>query len=102
MLQVDAGVFLHTRWLRPCIGSALRGEFNTPVVHDQIAGTLVAVLGASGDVDILTGDGALTLEDGRRLTGVEDLRIAAGTATIQSERADLLLRGRVLEIVLHR
>ena len=36
------------------------------------------------------------------LLTVEDLRITAATATIRSERADLLLRGRVLEITLHR
>ena len=45
LLQAGQGVLLHRRWVRPCVGKALDAEFTTPVVQDQRAGTVRAVIG---------------------------------------------------------
>lgn len=55
LLQVEPGVLLHTRWLRACAGDALQATFNTPVVQEQDAQVLRAVVGADSTVKVTTG-----------------------------------------------
>ena len=97
LLQASQGVLLHTRWLRPCAGASLQGEFNTRVVHDQDAGTLRAVIGAEHEVAITAGGQPIPLEDAaaRVVTG---LTIASPGATLRSARAEVTRDGRAIRV----
>ncbi|MGH7675612.1 MAG: hypothetical protein ACREMV_10110 [Gemmatimonadales bacterium] len=94
LLQVDRGVLLHTRWVRPCAGSALQAEFTTPVVQDD--SSLRAVIGAEGEVRITVGGRAIVV--GERRQGVEQLEIASPVVTMRAAQADIEQQGRVLRV----
>ncbi|MGH8699204.1 MAG: hypothetical protein ACREVS_22150, partial [Burkholderiales bacterium] len=94
VLQADRGVLLHTRWVRPCAGSALQAEFTTPVVQDD--SSLRAVIGAEGEVRITVGGRAIVV--GERRQGVEQLEIASPVVTMRAARADIEQQGRVLRV----
>ena len=96
LLQVDAGVLLHTRWVRPCAGG-LSAEFTTAAVQDRNAGTFTAVVGAEDSVQVTSGGSPVTLRDGETLLA-GDLKVVAPGVTVQAARAALTRRGRVLKI----
>jgi hypothetical protein len=100
ILRVSPTVEMHMRWVRPCNTSTTFGEFNTPVVHDEGAGTLTAVLGSEADVQVTAGGAPLRLADGERREAVQDVKISSPAATYQAERATLERRGRVLRVTL--
>lgn len=99
LLQGPDGLLLHTRWLRPCAGSALEGELSTPAVHDREAGTLAAVAGSEGEVRVTVGGREVGLADGEELRGAEDVVVESPRLTLRSTRADLVRRGRRLELI---
>ncbi len=96
LLQADAGVLLHTRWVRACTGG-FTAEFTTASVQDRGAGTFSAVVGAEDSVRISAGGSPTTLADGevRLLT---DLKIEAPGLTVQAARAVLTRSGTKLEV----
>ncbi len=98
LLQVDSGILFHTRWLRPCAGSALQGEFNTPVVHDQNAGTLEAVIGPVGEVSLTIGGQPVPLGGQETVADAADVQIESPGLTLRSERADVEIDGQLLTI----
>ncbi len=98
VLQIDTGVLLHTRMLRPCAGNALVAQFTTPVLDDQRAGMLTAVVGPETDVRLTIAGEPTVLDDGERLEAAEEIRIESESLTLRSARADLERRGRVLRI----
>jgi len=98
LLQGPDGVLLHTRWLRPCAGSALSGELNTPAVQDREAATLSAVAGAEADVHLSVGGQEVRLADGDELLGAQDVVIQSDRLTLTSAKADVRRRGRRLEL----
>jgi hypothetical protein len=98
LLQVDEGVLLHTRWLRPCAGSALDGEFNTPVVHDRNAGTMRAVIGDPDEVKLTVGGTAVALRGGLVLSAVDDVEIESPGLDLRCSRADVEFNGNALRI----
>ncbi len=98
LLQVDSGVLFHTRWLRPCAGSALQGEFNTPVVHDQNAGTLEAVIGMLGEVTLTIGGVAVSLGGEDSLSGAADVEIESPGLTLRSALADIEIDRQLLTV----
>jgi hypothetical protein len=98
LLQVDEGVLFHTRWLRPCAGSALEGEFNTPVVHDRNAGTMRAVIGTGDEVKLTLGGMAVTLRGAQTILAAEDVEIESPGLTLTCARADVEIEGNVLTI----
>jgi hypothetical protein len=97
LLQVDEGVLFHTRWLRPCAGSALEGEFTTPVVHDRNAGTMRAVIGAWNDVKLTVGGMAVTHRS-LNMSGAEQVEVDSPGLTLRCSRADVEIEGNVLRI----
>ena len=102
LLQAGNGVLLHRRWVRLCAGDALEAEFTTPVVQDQEAATVRAVLGADSTLHWTAGGAPLALPDGARLTELRDLRVEAPAATIRVARAALERRGRTVTVRLLR
>jgi hypothetical protein len=96
LLQVDAGVLLHTRWVRPCAGD-LSVEFTTATIQDRRAGTFTAVVGAEDSVRVTAGGSPVTLRDGQTLLA-RDLEVVAPGATLTAGRAALARTGRSLEI----
>jgi hypothetical protein len=98
LLQVDQGVLLHTRWLRPCAGSALEGEFNTPVVHDRNAGTMRAVIGEPQAVMVTVGGEVVALGGERSMNAARDVEVESPGLTLRCSRADVEIEGLVLRI----
>lgn len=96
LLQVGDGVLLHTRWVRPCAGDALRSEFNTPVVQDQNAGTLRAIIGAAADVRLTHGDSTFALAEGERRPDVTEFHLKSPSVTLDAPRVNIERRGRML------
>jgi hypothetical protein len=97
LLQVDEGVLFHTRWLRPCAGAALEGEFTTPVVHDRNTGTMRAVIGPWNDVKLTVGGMAVT-QRSRNMPGAEHVELESPGLTLRCSRADVEIEGDVLRI----
>ncbi len=94
LLQVGHGVLLHRRWVRPCAGGALQAEFTTPVVQDQQANTVSAVIGDDTAARWSTGGQPLALPDGARLADARDLRLEAALATVHAAHAAVERIGR--------
>jgi hypothetical protein len=98
LLQVDAAVLLHTRWVRPC-APGLSVEFTTAAVQDRGAGTFTAVVGAEDSVHVTAAGKPVALVDGETLSAAPDVRLESPGLSLQAGKADLVRRGRVLEIV---
>ncbi|HSG80910.1 MAG TPA: hypothetical protein VLC48_01565, partial [Gemmatimonadota bacterium] len=98
LLQVDDGVLFHTRWLRPCAGTALQGEFNMPVVQDQNAGTLEAVIGDRDEVRLTIGGQVVRLGGSERIAGAADVEVESPGLTMRAARADIEIDGERLTI----
>ena len=96
LLQVDAGVLLHTRWVKPC-GPGLSAEFTTAAVQDRSAGTFTAVVGAEDSVHMTAGGNAVAWRDGEAQM-VTDLGIEAPGAAVKAARAVVRRAGRVLDV----
>jgi hypothetical protein len=97
LLQVEPGVLLHTRWVRPCAGNALQATFNTPVVQERDAQVLRAVVGADSTVKLTAGGQPVSL-DGANLTGAADVRLESPLVSLTAARADVVRDGRTLTI----
>jgi hypothetical protein len=96
LLQVDAGLLLHTRWVRVCAGG-LTAELATATVQDRSAGTFTAVVGAEDSVRITVGGDPVALREGQALLAA-DLEIVAPGATLRAARAAIRRAGRSLII----
>lgn len=96
LLQAGDGVLLHTRWVRLCAGGALQSEFNTPVVQDQHANTLRAIIGAEDSVRLREGDAPFTLSDGARRADVADLHVESPSVTLTAQHVNIERRGRTI------
>ena len=97
LLQVDAGVLLHTRWVRAC-GPGLTAEFTAAAVQDRRAGTFAAVIGPEDSVRVTAGGQAAALADGQTATW-RDLKVEAPGVTLTATRALVRRRGATLEVV---
>jgi len=84
LLQVEPGILLHTRWLRVCAGDALQATFNTPVVQDQNAQVVRAVVGADSSVKVSEAQGGVHVE--------------SPLVTLSAPKADVSRDGRVLTV----
>ncbi len=98
LLQVDAGVLFHTRWLRPCAGSALQGEFNTPVVHDRNVGSFEAVIGPPREVRLTVAGQLVTLGGTDMISGATEVEIESPGLTLRSTLADVEIDGDVIQL----
>ncbi|HMA41597.1 MAG TPA: hypothetical protein VKP10_16085 [Gemmatimonadales bacterium] len=98
LLQAGQGVLLHRRWVRPCVGKALDAEFTTPVVQDQRAGTVRAVIGDETTLRWTAGGTPLALPDGARLGDVRDLRLEAPLVTVQAAHVAVERSGRTVTV----
>jgi hypothetical protein len=96
LLQADAGVLLHTRWVRVCTGG-FTAEFTTATVQDRTAGTFAAVVGAEDSVRITADGNPVALRDGETLVA-RDVKLVSPGATLQAARAALTRTGRSLTI----
>ena len=85
LLQVEPGVLLHTRWLRACAGDAFQATFNTPVVQDQNAQSLRAVVGADSTVKVTVGRES-------------ELQIESPVVSLRAANAEISRDGRVLTV----
>ena len=99
ILRVDENTLLHTRWLRPCSGTALGGEFFTPVVHDQARGTLTAVIPEGQTISVTIAGQPVDLADGDSITAAEDVALEAESVSLRSARADVDRQGRTIRII---
>jgi hypothetical protein len=85
LLQVEPGMLLHTRWVRMCAGAALDATFNTPVLQDQGAQTLKAVVGTDSTVTVTTPTaGAVQIE--------------SPLVSLRAANAEVVRDGRVLTV----
>jgi hypothetical protein len=98
LLQVDAERLLHTRWVRPCSGSALQATFTTPVVQDSRQGVWQAVLIPGDTIRIRSGGAPFLVESGGRPVGVTDLEITSAGLELRAARAELWRDSRSLFI----
>lgn len=98
LLQAGNGVLLHRRWVRPCAGKKLEAEFTTPVVQDQQAGTVRAVIGDEATVRWSASGAPLVVPDGARLADVHDLFIETPVATVRAARASVERNGRTVTV----
>lgn len=94
ILQVDAGVLLHTRWLRVC-GFGVNGEFNTPVVHDRSTGLMRAVIGEESSVSITMSGEVVTLSNVVTLNGAH---LESDGLELDIPSAEFSREGRILRI----
>lgn len=94
VLQVEPGVFLHTRWVQPCAGSAFRAEFNAPVVEERDPPTLRAAVSDTTPPTVSAGGSPLTIVEGQGVDGVRDLVIEHPEFTVRTARADIRMEGR--------
>jgi hypothetical protein len=85
LLQVDAGVLLHTRWLKVCAGDALQATFNTPVVQDQGGQVLRAVIGADSTVKVTN-------------AAPGEVEIESPLVSLHAKSAEVARDGRVLTV----
>jgi hypothetical protein len=85
LLQVQPGVLLHTRWVRMCAGSALQATFNAPVLQDQGAQTLKAVIGADSAVKVTT-------------PAAGEVTVESPLVTLRATKAEVVRDGRVLTV----
>lgn len=85
LLQVEPGVLLHTRWLRACAGDVLQATFNTPVLQEQDAQVLRAVVGADSTVKVTTG-------------AQGDVQIESPVISLTAKQAEVSREGRVLTV----
>lgn len=99
ILRVDENTLLHTRWLRPCSGNALAGEYFTPVVHDESVGSLTAVVSEDQEMVLKIAGQAVNLGDGDRIVDAEEVSLEAESMTLRSARADVERQGRTIRIV---
>jgi hypothetical protein len=99
ILRVDENTLLHTRWLRPCSGNALAGEYFTPVVHDESRGSLTAVIPEDQVLALTIAGQAVNLGDGDRVVEAEEVSLEAESLTLRSARADVERQGGVIRIV---
>jgi hypothetical protein len=97
LLQVDQGVLLHTRWVRPCAGDALQSTFNTPVVQDRNVQTIRAVIGADSSVT-LTVAGQPTSLATASISAATDVRLESPLVSLHAANADITRDGRTLTI----
>jgi hypothetical protein len=97
LLQVDATLLLHTRWVRPC-ASGVSAEFTTATVQDRAAGTFTAVAGPDDSVKVSAGGRSVALHNGEAVAAATDVRVESPGLTLQAARAALVRRGWVLEI----
>ena len=100
LLRVSSAIEVHTRWFRPCNTRDTFGEFNTPVVHDETAGTITAVIGDEAAVTLRIGAAERRLADGERLTSATSIRVEAPLATYQAGKADVERRGNEIRLTL--
>ena len=100
MLQAGPGLLLHRRWVRLCAGAALQSEFTTPVVQDDSANTIRAVLGDS--IQWTAAGQALAVPDGARLAGLTNLELHTAAADLKAAHASVARAGRVVTITLQR
>lgn len=98
LLQVDAERLLHTRWVRPCSGSALQATFTTPAVQDSRQGVWQAVLSPSDPLRIQSGGTPLLVESGGRPVRARDLALDSAGLELQAARAELWRDSRSLFI----
>ena len=99
ILRVDENTLLHTRWLRPCSGDALGGEFFAPVVHDQARGTLTAVIPEKQTIVVTVAGQPVDLADGDSITAAEDVTLEAESMSLRSARADVERHGSTIRII---
>jgi hypothetical protein len=98
LLQVDQGILLHTRWVRPCAGDALQSTFNTPVVQDRNAQTIRAVVGPDSTLRLTVAGQPTELRDGTRLENAADVRLESPLFSVHAAKADIIRDGRTLTI----
>jgi hypothetical protein len=98
LLQVDAERLLHTRWVRPCSGSALQATFTTPVVQDSRQGVWQAVLSPGDTARIQSAGTPLLVESGGRRVSARNLEIASAGVELRAARAELWRDSRSLFI----
>ena len=98
LLQVDAGVLLHTRAVRACAGAALDASFTTPVLDERAAGAMRAVIGPLDSLRVTSAGRPVVLRDGQDALTLPDLRIESGAVALTSRRAEITLRGRTLNV----
>jgi hypothetical protein len=84
LLQVEPGVLLHTRWVVACAGNALQATFNTPMVQDENAQVLRAVVGADSTVKVTANGG--------------DVRIESPVLSLRASNAEVARNGRTLSV----
>lgn len=87
LLQVEPGVLLHTRWVRVCAGDALDANFDTPVLQDQAAQTLKAVVGADSTVTVT-----------QPASG--EVKVESPLVSLRATKAQVVRDGRVLTITI--
>ena len=101
LLQAAPGVLLHTRWLQACAGDALQATFNTPVVQDQQAQSLSAVVGADSAVQLTIGGQKVPLANAGHMDAT-DVRLESPVVALKASKADVAVEGRVLKIKIKR
>lgn len=94
LLAAGNGLYLHTRWLRPC-GGGMQGDLNAPTVEDRAHALLRVVIGPEDSVRVTVAGAPATLADGEARTGSE-VRIDSPGASLTFRRAKLERHGREL------
>jgi hypothetical protein len=87
---------VHMRWVRPCNTNRTFGEFNAPVVQDDSAATMTAVIGSEQELMLTVSGQPLSLGDGERRAGAVDVKLTTPLASYQASKANLTRTGRVL------
>jgi hypothetical protein len=98
LLLVTTTLEIQTRWWRPCAGGPTYAEFNVPSVHDRVAGTVSAVIGAEADVKLLVAGQPVTLKDGETIRDAKPFKLEAPRASVDAVRADVSRSGNVITV----
>jgi hypothetical protein len=69
------------------------------VVHDQVLGSLTAVISEDQEIILKIAGQIVNIADGDRVAGAEDVSLEAESMTVRSARADVERQGGVIRIV---
>ncbi|HEX2093401.1 MAG TPA: hypothetical protein VHG28_13430 [Longimicrobiaceae bacterium] len=98
VLPTGSGQLLHTRFLRVCGGEGITAELDQPVVEEQTAGSLHAVVGEGDSLRITAAGRPVPLPDGGGVE-VAELEIRSPTLRVRAPRAVLIGTARRLLVV---
>ena len=102
LLQISENLFLHSRWFRPCISNSLNGSFNTPVVHNKISHSLMAVIDNPDNLKIEIDGNNMDFKYFNENLEIKNLKITGLNVDLKIKNAELSKQGDTIVVILKK